>query len=200
MSGPDVPPRRPKLIVFLPLVLFLALAGVFLARIFGGDPSEIPSALIDRTVPKFALAPVPGIDRPGFSAADLAQGTEGAVTLVNVWASWCVPCREEHPQLMELATRGDVRLVGINYKDKPQNAADFLNGLGNPFAAVGSDESGRTGIDFGVYGVPETFVIDATGHIRYRYVGPLTPAGIAARLDPEIEKARTPRPAAAPTS
>ncbi|ODN72518.1 DsbE family thiol:disulfide interchange protein [Methylobrevis pamukkalensis] len=206
-TGTTGPARRrgPGVVVFLPLVLFLALSAVFLHQLFSGDPSEIPSALIGRKVPAFDLPPVEGLTRngapvPGLSTGDLVAAPEGKVTLVNVWGSWCVPCRDEHPLLMELAKRDDIRLVGIDYKDEPGNAVDFLAGLGNPFAAVGSDRTGRTGIDFGVYGVPETFVVDAAGNIRFKFIGPLSPEGITGRLDPEIEKAKVPLavPAAGP--
>ncbi|SON57675.1 Cytochrome c biogenesis protein CycY [Hartmannibacter diazotrophicus] len=206
MSGPETAGESAKKsggikwIAFLPLLIFLGLAGFFLKQLFSGDPSELPSVLIGKEVPKFELPAVAGLasngqPTPGLSSSELETAKYGDVVLLNVWASWCVPCRDEHPLLMELAKQPGFTLVGINYKDKPQNAADFLNGLGNPFKAVGSDESGRTGIDFGVYGVPETFVIDGTGHIRYKYIGPLSPEGIRDRLLPEIEKARTPEKA-----
>jgi cytochrome c biogenesis protein CcmG/thiol:disulfide interchange protein DsbE len=132
---------------------------------------------------------VEGLGVPAFDAAYLRQGQ---VTLVNVWASWCVPCRQEHPLLIELAKRNDIRLVGINYKDEPENARRFLGTLGIPYAASVADQAGRAAVDWGVYGVPETFVVDGQGFIRFKYIGPLSPEGIAAKLDPEIEKAKTP--------
>lgn len=175
---PASDPRRGRLLTLVPVVVFVALAGLFAARLGAGDPSHVPSALIGEKVPPFALPPLAGIATgagaplPGLSDRDLAQG---GVTVVNVWASWCGPCRLEHPLLARLAAEPDLRVVGINYKDKPEAAARFLQALGNPYAAVGRDESGRTAIDWGVYGVPETFVVAADGTIRYKQVGPLAP-------------------------
>lgn len=182
---------RIRPIVLLPLVLFLALSGLFLYRLAtGGDASQVPSALIDKPVPTFEMAPLDGLTRdgapvPGLSNRDLV----GRVTVVNVWASWCVPCRQEHPILDEVAKDTRIRLVGINYKDDPENARRFLGQLGNPFAAVGTDPRGRTAIDWGVYGVPETFVITADGRIAYKHIGPLSPQSLREKLVPEIEKA-----------
>lgn len=184
---------RVRLLYLLPALVFTALAVLFLARLYSGDPSKVPSALIGRPVPAFALEPLPGLARdgqpvPGLSSEDLKGGR---VTVVNVWASWCAPCREEHPVLMELAKDPSIRLVGINYKDSPENARRFLGTLGNPFAAVGVDPNGRTAIDWGVYGVPETFVIGPDGTIRYKHIGPITPLQ-AIRFRTELAKARTP--------
>jgi cytochrome c biogenesis protein CcmG, thiol:disulfide interchange protein DsbE len=175
------PAQRLRLLFLLPGLVFAGLALLFLMRLFAGDPSQVPSALIGRPVPTFALAPLDGLVRegrpvPGLSSQDL----KGGVTVVNVWASWCVPCRQEHPLLMELAKEPSIRVVGINYKDNPENARRFLGALGNPFQAVGVDASGRTAIDWGVYGVPETFVVSPDGTIRYKQIGPLTPEGLAA--------------------
>lgn len=192
-----------RLVVLIPLVLFLALAGLLLFRLYAGDPSILPSALIGREVPRFTLPPVAGLETdgrqvPGFSDADLKGD---GVTLVNVWASWCVPCRDEHPLLAELAKDGRFRLYGINYKDAEENARRFLGRYGNPFGAVGADTRGRVGIDWGVYGVPETFVVDANGRIAFKHIGPLTEASIARVLMPEIEKAlATPAVPPAPAS
>jgi cytochrome c biogenesis protein CcmG/thiol:disulfide interchange protein DsbE len=185
------PPRRARLALFLPLAIFLALAMVFLARLLqGGDPSVIPSALVGKPVPEFELPPLAGLTRdgapvPGLSDEDLAQGE---VNVVNVWASWCGPCRLEHPLLMELAERGH-RVVGINYKDEAENGRRFLGSLGNPYEAVGVDDDGRSAIDWGVYGVPETFVVDGEGVIRFKHVGPLTQEVVEGRLMPAIEAA-----------
>jgi cytochrome c biogenesis protein CcmG/thiol:disulfide interchange protein DsbE len=170
---------RRRWLVMLPLVLFVALAGLFLVRLFAGDPSKLPSTLIGRPVPTFTLPPLEGLTAdgkpvPGLATADL----KGTVTVVNVWASWCAPCRDEHPLLIELAKTPGVRVVGINYKDQPENARRFLGALGNPFAAVGVDTSGRAAIDWGVYGVPESFVIAPDGTIAYKHVGPLSPASL----------------------
>jgi cytochrome c biogenesis protein CcmG/thiol:disulfide interchange protein DsbE len=168
--------QRWRLLHLLPVVMFAGLALLFLVRLQAGDPSKVPSALIGRPAPAFALAPLEGLQAngrpvPGLSGSDLA----GKVTVVNVWASWCAPCRQEHPLLMELAKDPTIRVVGINYKDNPENARRFLGALGNPFAAVGADPNGRAAIDWGVYGVPETFVIGPNGTIRHKQIGPLTP-------------------------
>ncbi|MEP0320936.1 DsbE family thiol:disulfide interchange protein [Bauldia litoralis] len=183
------PPRRPRLIMLLPLFVFVALAAVFLIRLeTGGNPDAIPSALIGRPAPDFDLPPLEGVARPGLARADL----EGGVTVVNVFASWCGPCRIEHPQLMELAKDDGINLVAINYKDQPGNARRFLTDLGNPYAAIGVDPNGRAGIDWGLYGVPETFIIDATGTIRYKHIGPIGEDTLAEVIRPEIEKAMQP--------
>jgi cytochrome c biogenesis protein CcmG, thiol:disulfide interchange protein DsbE len=186
----QVQPTRRRLVVLLPLVAFLALAGLFYFRLGSGDPSRIPSALIGRAVPATELPPVPALQRegqavPGLSAADF----RGTVTLLNVWASWCVPCHDEAPLLMQLAEDRRIRIVGINYKDQPDNARRFLGRYGNPFAAVGADQNGRTSIDWGVYGVPETFLIGRDGRIAHKLVGPITPRNLDSVLKPEIEKA-----------
>ncbi|MBV9114256.1 MAG: DsbE family thiol:disulfide interchange protein [Hyphomicrobiales bacterium] len=161
--------------LLVPLAIFLALAGLFLARI-GHDPAVLPSPLIGQEAPAFVLPPLAGLTRDGepvggFSDADLKRG---GGTLVNVFASWCVPCREEHPVLMQLANQKGVTLLGLNHKDEVENARRFLGGLGNPYSKVGVDPSGRTSLDFGVYGVPETFAIDAGGRIVGKHVGALT--------------------------
>ena len=173
-------------IVFLPLAIFLALAGVFLVMLLAGrDTSTIPSALIGQSAPKTDLPPLD----PGLYAGLGTENLAGNVTLVNIWASWCAPCRQEHPLLMELA--GDKRFViaGFNYKDESGNARKFLSELGNPYRIVGTDPSGRTAIDWGVYGVPETFLVDREGVIRLKHVGPLTPDAVRTVLMPAIEKA-----------
>ena len=170
----DTPPRRSRLLFLLPGLVFAALALLFLVRLFSGDPSRLPSALIGRPVPAVQLGALEGLPAdgqpvPGLTAADL----KGRTTVVNVWASWCAPCRQEHPVLMDLARNPAVRVVGINYKDNAENARRFLGALGNPFAAVGVDPNGRAAIDWGVYGVPETFIVGPDGTIRYKHVGPL---------------------------
>lgn len=181
---------RRKLLVALPLILFLALAALFLYRLGAGDPSRIPSALIGREAPQTNLPPVAGLlhdgkPLPGINAADF----KGNVTLVNVWASWCVPCHDEVPQLEELAKEKRIRLVGINYKDQPDNARRFIGRYGNPFVAVGADPNGRAAIEWGVYGVPETFVVGRDGRIAYKLVGPITEHNLKAVVMPAIEKA-----------
>ena len=186
VDAPDDLPRRRSYIVFLPLVAFLAVAGLLLARLFAGDASRLPSALIDKPAPAFVLGPVTGLAKPGLATADLKTGK---VTLVNVFASWCVPCRQESAALMLLSQSG-VRIVGIAYKDQPDNTRRFLGQEGDPYQAVGADESGRTGIDFGVYGVPETYVVKGDGTITSKIVGPLTEENIRDQLMPAIEKAK----------
>jgi cytochrome c biogenesis protein CcmG/thiol:disulfide interchange protein DsbE len=153
----------------LPVAVFL-IVGIGLAIGLTRDPSTLPSALIDKPVPAFDLPSLEaaGIQKPGLSSEDLT----GKVQLVNVFASWCGPCRVEHPFLMKLAKDG-VPIQGLNYKDKPEDAAGFLNQLGDPYERIGADGNGRAGIEWGVYGVPETFVIDADGKIRHKHVGPI---------------------------
>ena len=197
MSGDETTPAgggRSRLAIFLPLILFGALAVLFLFRLFAGDPQKLPSALIGKPAPATSLAPLPGLSRAGQPVPGVAAAAvPGKVTVLNVFASWCIPCRDEHPALIELekVTAGkDVRLVGLNYKDKPDAALAFLAELGNPYAEVGVDPQGRTGIDWGVYGVPETFVVRGDGVIAYKHVGPLSVQSLRAILLPEIEKAR----------
>jgi cytochrome c biogenesis protein CcmG/thiol:disulfide interchange protein DsbE len=143
--------------------------------------------LIDKPAPSFALAEVPGTGVPGFDTAALA----GEVTVVNVFASWCIPCRDEHPVLEKLKADTGVRLYGINQKDPPDQAAKFLAELGNPYDAVGGDSNGRVSIDWGVYGVPETFIVDARGVIRFKHIGPMSEADLAREIVPAIERARS---------
>lgn len=177
---------RRRLLVLLPLLVFFGLAGLFLAQLMSGrDLSAVPSALIGQPAPPTVLPPVAGMTQPGLDSKDFT----GKVTLLNVFASWCAPCREEHPVLMGLALDKRFVLAALNYKDKPENARRFLGDLGNPFQAIGSDEAGRTAIDWGVYGVPETFLIGKDGRIAYKHVGPLTPDTVRTRILPELEKA-----------
>lgn len=167
-----------RVLFLLPALVFAALVALFGWRLYGPDPSRLPSALLGRPVPVFTLPALDGLvgpdgaPVPGLADADLRGGR---VTVLNVWASWCAPCRTEHPLLLALGRDPAVRLVGLAYKDKAENARRFLGALGNPFAAVGQDEGGRAAIEFGVYGVPETFVIGPDGTVRHRHVGPLTP-------------------------
>jgi cytochrome c biogenesis protein CcmG, thiol:disulfide interchange protein DsbE len=183
------PPTRSWLVA-LPLVGFIALAGIFLLRLHGDDPSKIPSALIGRPAPQTALPALEGLVNngaqvPGLDPADF----KGKVSVVNVWASWCVPCHEEAPLLTELARDKRLQLVGIDYKDAPDNARRFLGRYGNPFGIVGVDGNGRAAIEWGVYGVPETFVVGRDGTILYKLVGPVTPDNIDTVLKAEIDKA-----------
>ncbi|HWM47495.1 MAG TPA: DsbE family thiol:disulfide interchange protein [Xanthobacteraceae bacterium] len=179
-----------RLALLIPLALFLGLAALFFFRLGAGDPSQLPSALIGRPAPATELPAIAGLVHegqpvPGLSPADFA----GRVTVVNVWASWCVPCHDEAPLLMQLAEDRRIKLVGINYKDQPENARRFLGRYGNPFAASGADPSGRAAIEWGVYGVPETFVIGRDGRIAFKLVGPITPDNLDNVLKPAIEKA-----------
>jgi cytochrome c biogenesis protein CcmG/thiol:disulfide interchange protein DsbE len=186
------PPARRRLWVALPLIVFMALAALFYMRLGSGDPSRIPSALIGRPVPTTDLPPVAGMVRDGRAIPGLLAGDfAGNVTLLNVWASWCVPCHDEAPLLMNLAQDKRIRIAGINYKDQPDNARRFLGRYGNPFATIGADQNGRASIDWGVYGVPETFLIGRDGRIAFKLVGPITPQNLDAVLKPEIEKALT---------
>lgn len=175
-----------RIAIVAPLVVFLGLAALFLVRLDqGGDPSAVPSVLIGKPAPPTALPPIPGVDRPGLASADFATGRP---VLVNVWASWCGPCREEHPLLLALAADPRLSIVGINYKDQADTARDFLLKLGNPYSRIGADQKGRTAIDWGVYGVPESFLLDGKGVIRMKFIGPLTEESIAQRLMPELER------------
>jgi cytochrome c biogenesis protein CcmG/thiol:disulfide interchange protein DsbE len=193
MTAIENPPAgvgRRRLLVLLPLVLFLALAALFFFRLGAGDPSRLPSVLIGREAPPTELPPVAGLERngepvPGIVPADF----KGAVTVLNVWASWCVPCRDEAALLMGLSGDKRIRLVGINYKDQADNARRFLGRFGNPFSASGADANGRAAIEWGVYGVPETFIVGRDGKIAYKLVGPLTPENLERVVKPEIEKA-----------
>lgn len=174
------PPRRSPWLYAIPLLVFAALAAVFAKGLFSGDASKVPSALIGKPAPAITLTPLEGLQRdgqpvPSFGMADLAKGK---ATIVNVFASWCAPCRVEHPFLVAMADspavkQGKVQLVGFNYKDETENARRFLGALGNPYSAVGADRGGRAAIEWGVYGVPETFLIGPDGRILDKHVGPL---------------------------
>lgn len=185
--------KRHRILVLLPLVGFLALAALFFYRLGTGDPSRLPSALIGHPAPTIDLPAVPGLERDGKAVPGVSNATfQGAVTLLNVWASWCVPCHDEAPFLEQLAKDKRIQLVGINYKDAADNARRFLNRYGNPFVATGRDETGRSSIDWGVYGVPETFLVGPDAVIREKIIGPLTAASIAERLMPAIAKTLSP--------
>ena len=193
MSEPaasDVPPHTRRWLVALPLIGFMALAGLFLVRLHGGAPSKIPSALIGRPAPQTALPALEGLAVNGAAVPGLDPAAfKGKVSIVNVWASWCVPCHDEAPLLTDLSKDKRLQLVGINYKDAPDNARRFLGRYGNPFGIVGVDGNGRASIEWGVYGVPETFVVGREGTIVYKMVGPVTPDNIDTVLKSEIEKA-----------
>ncbi|MDP3897519.1 MAG: DsbE family thiol:disulfide interchange protein [Mesorhizobium sp.] len=181
--------KKPRVwLTLLPLAAFLALAAIFMMQLLSGrDSSVVPSALIGAPAPDTALPPLEGLGLPGLDSATFP----GNVTLVNVWASWCAPCRVEHPLLMDLARDPRFSIVGLNYKDVPENARRFLGELGNPFDAVGVDAAGRTTIDWGVYGVPETFLIGRDGRILYKHVGPFSVESIERDLKPALEAALT---------
>ena len=170
-----------RLLYLLPVVLFALVAGGFYAGL-GIDSNVLPSALINEEAPQFDLPPLPGHDK-GFSSADL----QGHVSLVNAFASWCGPCRMEHPVLNALAETKQVPIYGIDYKDQSAAALDWIAALGDPYTSIGAD-SGRVGIDWGVYGVPETYVVDKTGHIRYKHVGPLSEDDIKDKILPLVAR------------
>lgn len=174
-----------KLLFAVPLLALIGLVTVFALSI-DRDPDLVRSVLIDKPAPTFSLAPVEGMDVPGFDTAAL----KGEVTLVNVFASWCIPCRDEHPLLEAVKAETGVRLFGINHSDAPENARAFLAELGNPYDAIGADRDRRVSIDWGVYGVPETFLVDSSGTIVFKHVGPLTPQAIETQLLPALERAR----------
>ena len=170
-----------RALYLLPLLLFVVLSGYFaLALRPGYDPQTLPSAMIDKEAPAFDLA---GLNGDGLSR----DGLKGGPVLINFFASWCVPCRVEQPVLMRLANREHVPLYGIDYKDQPEDAAKLLAQFGDPYRRVGLDPDGRVGLDFGVYGVPETYVLDSTGHIRKRFVGPLTAEEVDKELLPLLK-------------
>ena len=185
------PSKRRLWAVLLPVAGFAAVAGLFAVALQKGDPSKLPSALIGRPAPVIALSPVEGLTRagsplPGFATADLARGRPA---IINFWASWCVPCVEEHPQLVALSKRTGVALYGINHKDQPAAARRFLERYGNPFLAVGADTNGRAAIEWGVYGMPETFIVDGQGRVAYKHVGPISPEALEKRILPALAKA-----------
>jgi cytochrome c biogenesis protein CcmG, thiol:disulfide interchange protein DsbE len=182
--------HRRRIAVLLPLVIFVGLALLFLYRLNAGDPSVIPSALIGHPAPQTNLPGIAGLDRGGAPVPGIDPASfKGAVTVVNMWASWCVPCRDEAPLLLQLSQDNRLRLIGINYKDQPDNARRFLGRYGNPFAAAGADANGRAAIEWGVYGVPETFVVGRDARIAYKLVGPITADNFLSVLKPQIDKA-----------
>jgi cytochrome c biogenesis protein CcmG/thiol:disulfide interchange protein DsbE len=166
----------------IPLALFAALAA-FLAIGLTRDPREVPSPLIDKSAPPFQLEQLHD-SKAAFTPADM----KGKVWMLNVWASWCASCRVEHPLLVEMAKRGVVPIVGLNYKDKRDEGLQWLTRFGNPYALSAYDYDGRVGIDYGVYGVPETFVIDKAGVIRYKQIGPITPEALEQKILPLLKK------------
>ncbi len=192
MSAPtsNDAPRRQRWLMALPLVVFAALAAIFWFALGDGDPSRIPSALIGHPAPQTPLPPLQGLASDGAPIPGLDPSIfKGKVSLVNVWASWCVPCHDEAPLLTELGRDTRLQIVGINYKDSADNARRFLGRYGNPFRIVGVDANGRASIEWGVYGVPETFIVGREGTIMYKLVGPVTPDNINTVLRTEIDKA-----------
>jgi cytochrome c biogenesis protein CcmG/thiol:disulfide interchange protein DsbE len=186
----ETPPPRRGFLMALPLILFAGLAALFWFRLGAGDPSKIPSALIGHAAPQTALPPLTGLVSEGAQVPGLDPAMfKGKVSIVNVWASWCVPCHDEAPLFVELGKDKRLQLVGINYKDAPDNARRFLGRYGNPFGVVGVDGNGRAAIEWGVYGVPETFIVGREGTIVYKLVGPVTPENIETVLKAEIDKA-----------
>ena len=169
----------------LPLVVFFAIA--FAAAYFlvtGRDPRLLPSTLIDKPAPQFTLTTIAGWEgkKPGLATADL----KGKVTVVNFFASWCIPCLAEHPHITALSRDKDIQVVGINYKNEAADAIAWLNRHGDPYAKIGADKTGRVGIDWGVYGMPETFIVDRNGRIRFKQVGPITPEILRTKILPVI--------------
>jgi cytochrome c biogenesis protein CcmG/thiol:disulfide interchange protein DsbE len=174
----------------LPLVLFLALAAMFFFRLHAGDPAAIPSVLIGRPVPETQLPPLADSEQNGAGVPGITPGSfQGEVTVLNVWASWCVPCRDEAPLLHQMAQDKRIKIVGVNYKDDAENAKRFLARYGNPFTAIGVDANGRASIEWGVYGVPETFLIGRDGRIAFKLIGPITQENLIQQFRPAIEKA-----------
>ena len=177
------PKQKRTLLMLIPFLVFAGLAVLFLAQLLSGrDASVVPSALIGSPAPQTDLPPLEGLNLPGLSSADFA----GKVTLVNVWASWCAPCREEHPILIGLSQDTRFSIAGLNYKDKPENARRFLGELGNPYTVIGVDQTGRAAINWGVYGVPETYLVDGNGKIVMRIAGPITERELKTRLRPAM--------------
>lgn len=190
-----MPPRRRMSVLLWPLLVFAALAALFAFGLGHGDPSKLPSALIGKQAPAFVFPPVEGLvdgatPIQGFKSEDLA---DGRISVVNFWASWCGPCVQEHPLLVALTVRTGVRLLGVNYKDQAVSARRFLGRYGNPYAAVGTDTSGRGAIEWGVYGMPETFVLNGRGQIVYKHVGPISPEALESKIIPAVRAAEASR-------
>jgi cytochrome c biogenesis protein CcmG/thiol:disulfide interchange protein DsbE len=190
-SDPEPRGRRSRVLIW-PLAIFAVLAGIFAFALRSGDPSKLPSALIGKPVPAIELQGLEGLTDGGravggFASTDLAKGE---LSVVNFWASWCVPCVQEHPVLVALRERTRVRVYGVNYKDQAVAARRFLGRYGNPYAAVGVDGNGRAAIEWGVYGMPETFLVNGRGQIIYKHVGPITPEALEAKIIPAIQAAQ----------
>lgn len=206
-TPPSTPPAAPSqgprpLLILLPLAVFGALAVMFAYALTMGDPSRLPSTMIGKPVPELTLPPLEGLKAddgspvPGFSAADLRRGE---ITVVNFFASWCVPCAQEHPYLVQLARETGVKIYGVNYKDPLPGGRRFIGRWGNPYAAVGTDDNGRGGIEWGVYGMPETFIVDGTGHIIMKQIGPISAEDLQRKIIPVITAGRANSTAKSPT-
>ena len=195
MTSTDPTQRPPSgvarnILIALPLVLFVGLVVAFMFRLGNDDPSRLPSALLGHPAPATVLPPLEGLNVGGTPVPGLtAETLSGHVSVVNVWAAWCVPCHDEAPLLDKLHADKRFKIIGINYKDIPENARRFLGRYGNPFDAVGVDANGRAAIEWGVYGVPETFIVGRDGRIAFKLVGPITPENVDSVLKREIEKA-----------
>ena len=179
----------------LPVVVFAALAVMFYYALEKGDPQKIPSALIGRPGPPLSLPPIEGLTRGGTQVRGLLPTdlVRGRPVVVNFWASWCLPCVEEHPHLVTLARTTGAPLIGINHKDQAANALKFLATHGNPYTVVGADLNGRAGIEWGVYGMPETFILDGSGKVVFKHVGPITADSLSRQVLPALRKAATPQ-------
>ncbi len=180
-----------RLLAFVPLIIFAILAALFFTQLSrGGGSNVVPSALIGAPAPSVELVALDGLMNEGTQVPGVSpEQLKGQVSIVNIWASWCAPCRAEHPILVELSEDTRFQPVGINYKDKPSNALRFLGSLGNPYDIVGVDRDGRSSIEWGVYGVPGTFIVDAEGKIAHKHVGPLTAASMDATFMPALSDA-----------
>jgi cytochrome c biogenesis protein CcmG, thiol:disulfide interchange protein DsbE len=189
-STTNMVPQRRSWVMALPLILFAALVALFWFRLGTVDPSRIPSALIGHPAPQTALPPLQGLTVDGAPVPGLDPAVfKGKVSIVNVWASWCIPCHDEAPLLLALGRDKRLQVIGINYKDAPDNARRFLSRYGNPYGIVGVDGNGRAAIEWGVYGVPETFIVGREGTIVYKMVGPVTAENVGTVLKVEIDKA-----------
>lgn len=196
MSG-----ASPVLMRLLPVTIFAAIAVFFAVALKTGEPSKLPSTMIGKGVPDTSFPPVKDLTAadgkpvPGFTSADLAKGH---VTIVNYWASWCAQCVEEHPLLAPLKEKSGADLYSVNYKDAADAARRYLGRYGNPYSVVGTDPAGRGAIDWGVYGMPETFIVNGNGVIVYKHIGPLSPESIETKIMPAIEAAKKSGGAAVP--
>lgn len=183
-----------RLIPLIPLIIAVFIMAIFAGVLLSGrDNQTLPSTLLNQPAPEFSASALAESGLAALETADFVKG-DTPITVLNVWASWCTPCIAEHPYITNLSRQDGVTLVGLNYKDKPDAARKFLEKYGNPYEKIGTDPHGAVAIDFGVYGVPETYVIDAQGIIRFKVVGPVTPEIITRDLEPIFNQLRTNRP------